>query len=293
MKISVIIPVYNGEDYIERAINCVKEQTFKDWEIVIIDDCSTDKTYEICKKHEADNIRIYKHDTNKGVGIARQTGLKEAKGEFVTFLDSDDYLRSDFLEVSLLLQQQHDSDVVYTSFTICYEKEFINKVIPAGDYIMDGSATVQLYYWNQIKFLTGKLIRKSLCDKVAWSDRRIGEDCQTLYGLLLTANKVRSSSYSGYVHIFRDGSLLANKPFVYCYYYSTLAHCDIINMLKDKYENTEDSKYRDEIKMLLDYEKSEIVKNHNNLLEGIKSGAIDSSEYTNLIEEIENKILQL
>lgn len=230
--ITIIIPTYNNEQTIERAIRSVVMQTYVDWELIIINDKSTDKTLDICK-HYAEmyqNIRVINNEENVGAGIARQIGLKDAKGEFITFLDSDDLLMADFLYQSMELQKQHDSDVVYTSYTILYPQG-IQQVIPAGDFIMEGEATPQLHFVQEKKFLTGKIFRKSLLEKIPWSDKRVGEDVQTLFFATYMANKVRSSSYSGYVHCFREGSLLANAPYAMCFCGSTIAEQEIIDFL--------------------------------------------------------------
>lgn len=230
--VSIIIPTYNNEQTIERAICSVIYQTYVNWELIIINDKSTDKTLDICNNYANmyKNIKIINNDVNVGAGIARQIGLKEANGEFITFLDSDDLIMANFLEVSLQLQAQHDSDVVYTSYTILYPQG-ITQVIPAGDYIMEGEATAQLHFIQEKKFLTGKIFRKTLLEKIKWSDKRVGEDVQTLFFATYMANKVRSSSYTGYVHCFREGSLLADAPNFFCFCGSTIAEHEIIDFL--------------------------------------------------------------
>lgn len=277
-RFGIVIPVYNGEAFVRRAIESVISQTYKDWVLCIVDDCSTDNTYAICEEYanKYDNIILTRHEKNKGAGVARQTGNKILTDvEFIMYIDSDDYILPNFLEGCDALQRQHDSDIVYTSFTISYEKEGVNKVIPAGDFIMSESATVQLYYWNEIKFLVAKPIRRSLIDTISFSNRRVGEDCQTLYFLLYNSKRVRSSSFTGYVHVFRPGSLLADKPFFYCFCWSTLAQIDIIEFLKRKYYSLKpsDPLYKD-TKRLLDFELGGIKKGYESVKKGIASGQI-------------------
>ena len=232
MKVSVIIPTFNSEKFIKRAIYSVLIQSYEDFELIIVDDCSTDNTVKIIESFNDDRIKIVKHEVNTGVGVARQTGLKYTTGDFVLFVDSDDYLKDDFIEMCVLLQKQENADIIYTSFSISFPNAF--QTMCAGDYLMEKEATLQLYYTNQIKFLTGKLIRRSLCDKIVWSNNRIGEDCQTLYMLMYEADLVRSSSYTGYIHVWRDGSLLANKPPMYVLIGSLYAEIDVINFLIEK-----------------------------------------------------------
>lgn len=101
MKISVIIPVYNVEKYIARCIDSILSQTFQDFEIVIVNDCTPDKSMEIVRRYtEQDNrIRIFNHDENMGLMWTRKTGYTNAKGEYLMFCDSDDYMPKNALEV--------------------------------------------------------------------------------------------------------------------------------------------------------------------------------------------------
>ena len=94
VKFSVIVAAFNIEQYIQRALKSVEEQTFKNYELLVVNDCSTDNTeekiLEYCNKY--DNIKYLKHDKNKKLGTARNTALNIAKGEYIIYLDGDDYL---------------------------------------------------------------------------------------------------------------------------------------------------------------------------------------------------------
>lgn len=232
--VTIIIPTYNNESTIDRAIVSVMMQSSKDWELVVVNDGSTDGTASILsmyKERLGDKMTVITNEKNVGVGISRKRGLDVAKGEFITFLDSDDFLTPSFLEMNEFLQKQHDSDIVYTSTIILFPEGRVENV-PSGDYIMTEDATVQCHFNNRLKFLTGKLFRKSLLDRVTFSPKRIGEDVQTVFFATYIADKVRSSNYAGYVHAFREGSLLANAPEFYCYCHSSLAQIEIIEFLK-------------------------------------------------------------
>lgn len=238
-----IIPCYNSAKYITRAVNSVLKQTYKDWKLILVNDASTDNTLEVLNNlaSKCDKIEVVDIKENGGAGKARIEGNNHiGTCGFVTYLDSDDVWKPDFLEMSMMLQAQHDSDAVYTSFTIRWDqpngKPPIYKTIPAGDYIMSEDATVQLHYSNGLKFLTGKIFKAELVRKGVWSKKRIGEDVNTLYSMLYYADRVRSSSYSGYIHIFRKGSLLADKPQFYCWCESMIAGFDIIQFLTGRGE---------------------------------------------------------
>ncbi len=98
-KISVIVPVYNVEKYLRRCIDSILSQTFSDFELLLIDDGSKDKSGDICDEYVAKDVRIKVfHKANAGVSSARNLGLDKAKGEFIFFVDSDDFLDKTHLE---------------------------------------------------------------------------------------------------------------------------------------------------------------------------------------------------
>ncbi|HLA54979.1 MAG TPA: glycosyltransferase family A protein [Flavobacterium sp.] len=95
---TVIVPLYNKENYVAQTLESILAQTFTDFEVVVVDDCSKDSSLAIAKKFESDKIRIVSHDTNKGLSASRNTGIRNAKSDFVTFLDADDVWKPFFLE---------------------------------------------------------------------------------------------------------------------------------------------------------------------------------------------------
>jgi glycosyltransferase involved in cell wall biosynthesis len=111
--ISVVIPCYNHGKYLKRAVDSVVGQTFEDWEIIIINDGSTDSTARVAKKLLSDKIRLIEQE-NKGLGPTRNVGFENAKYDWVVPLDADDYLMPEFLERCLSLS--HCADIVYTDF---------------------------------------------------------------------------------------------------------------------------------------------------------------------------------
>ena len=108
--ISVIIPVYNAENYVGRCIESVQAQTYNNWQMILVDDGSKDKSLEICQKYaDVDNRISVIHQENAGPGIARNTGIAKASGNYVVFIDSDDYIEKDYF----LLLSEHDEDVIF------------------------------------------------------------------------------------------------------------------------------------------------------------------------------------
>lgn len=116
VKVSVIIPVYNAEKYLEKCLDSVINQTLKEIEIICIDDCSTDNSYSILKEYiKKDNrIVVFKNKTNHGAGYTRNVGLNFSKGEYIGFVDSDDYIDEKYYEELYNTAKKYDPDMVST-----------------------------------------------------------------------------------------------------------------------------------------------------------------------------------
>lgn len=113
--VSVIIPVYNTEKYVEECVNSVREQTLSDIEIILVDDGSTDKTPEILKNLAAQDkrIKVFRKE-NGGAGLARNLGLENAAGDYISFVDSDDYIDKNMLEILVNAAKESDADMAMT-----------------------------------------------------------------------------------------------------------------------------------------------------------------------------------
>lgn len=113
MKISVIIPMYNNEKYMRRCIDSVLAQTLKDIEIIIVDDASTDKTWKMLNFYymNVHKIKKVRHKTNLGTSASRNTGIKLAQGEYITWVDHDDYIEPTYLEVLYNNAKKYDADI--------------------------------------------------------------------------------------------------------------------------------------------------------------------------------------
>jgi len=131
MHVSIIIPVYNGEKFIQRAIRSVVDQNFprKQFEIIVVDDGSTDNTVEVIQPFK-NFVRILRHEKNMGLAASRNTGIKAARGQYIVNLDADDYLHQDFLSIEVLfLSLNEDFDAVSCDYYIVdeYEKHIERK----------------------------------------------------------------------------------------------------------------------------------------------------------------------
>ena len=117
--ISIIVPVYNTEKTFNRCVDSILNQTFQDWELLLIDDGSTDRSGELCDEYAAKDQRIKVfHKENEGVSVARNLGIKESTGEYITFIDADDEVIKDYL--AILYENIQQSDIVFFFFQWIY-----------------------------------------------------------------------------------------------------------------------------------------------------------------------------
>lgn len=113
VTISIIVPVFNAEKTIYKCIESIQNQTFIDWELLLIDDGSTDQSYKTCAEYAFNDLRIkVYHKKNGGVSSARNLGLNHAKGKWITFCDSDDYVNSNWLDIYMSLINKYETDMV-------------------------------------------------------------------------------------------------------------------------------------------------------------------------------------
>jgi len=125
-KVSVIIPVYNVEAYVEECLVSILKQTMQDWEMICVDDGGTDQSMEIVEKYAAQDERIrIVHQENAGLSAARNHGLRVAEGKYILFLDSDDYLKEETLECLLQKAEEENLDELFYSASVFYESEEI------------------------------------------------------------------------------------------------------------------------------------------------------------------------
>ena len=203
IKVSIIIPTYNTAQFLERAITSALNQTLKDIEVIVVDDHSTDNTSEVLKKYESDKRFIYKIlEQNKGPGNARNVGLELAKGEFIGFIDSDDYVSDNYFES--LYKLSKDKDVVFGIFV--NSTNDTNKYSYHGKFREVGYGCVGDTIW-----------RKSFLDKYKIrfdGNSRMGEDLNFRTTVMKRKpRKIRSPDVGAYYfYKRREGSLMDYDP---------------------------------------------------------------------------------
>ncbi len=170
-KISVVIPVYNGEKTIQKTIESVLNQTFKDWELIIIDDGSQDSTVRIIREIEDSRIRLFSYD-NAGLASSRNRGIAHAQGEFISFLDADDLWTSDKLEMQFQALEKHPEAAVAYSWTDYIDQS--SQFLHSGRHItINGNIYQHLLVNNFLENGSNPLIRKQALNQVGGFDSSI------------------------------------------------------------------------------------------------------------------------
>lgn len=209
--ISVIIPVYNTETYLAPCLDSVLEQSYRNLEIIVINDGSTDFSLEILQKYSEkdDRIKFYNHD-NEGLSVARNRGLDLATGDYITFLDSDDMLLPRSLEVMVKMIEKYSVDIVEgrvirgkTHGNISPPKIYHPKVYSSQEAI-----SRVLYQKELLPSACGKLYKTSLFDNLRFEKGIIYEDLDIFYKLYDKAIKILWIDFPVYFYRDTDGSII-------------------------------------------------------------------------------------
>ena len=210
-KVSVVMSCYNAEKTLERAMNSVLSNTYKNIELLIIEDCSTDDSLHIATKiaNRDSRVRIILHKENQGAGVSRKDGIEKAEGEYICFCDSDDVLLKDHISNLVNASIKYDADIVTSGF--CSIDGDTNEVIDDRKVdeveVLEGNRKYAVLKVDVLRFLNPSLVRKHLWEKVTYSTRRFIEDSPTLIKLLWYANKRVVLPESTYQYYQNKGSL--------------------------------------------------------------------------------------
>lgn len=209
---SVIIPCYNSWQFMERGLVSLRQQTFCEFEVLLIDDCSVDDTYEHLLAYQKTSelrIRVFRNERNCGPGGTRNYGIQQALGEYIAFLDSDDWYETDCLEQMFKEVAERNADIVFCDFYRCLVDGKRKWIRCTDSYatIKDKKQYVALCYDS----LCVSVIRKRLFEKVALPDLYHAEDSVTIPLLLAQSGKVSFLNKPLYNYLCRKNSLSTAK----------------------------------------------------------------------------------
>lgn len=208
--ISVIIPVYKVEKYLEKCINSVCNQTYKNLEIILVDDGSPDNCGKLCDEYaKKDNRIIVIHKKNGGLSDARNVGIKIATGEYIAFVDSDDYVSNDYIEYMYEMIKKENAQISICGILQVWKNTKIeNQEHKKYLKLNTESALENLLYSEGIEIAAyGKLYSKNLWDNICFPKGKVYEDTAIMYKLFDKADVIVYGDKKCYYYISRFGSI--------------------------------------------------------------------------------------
>lgn len=205
--VSVIVPVYNAEKYIKRCVDSIRGQTISELEILLIDDGSVDLSGSLCDIFSQEDDRItVRHTANQGVSAARNMGLNICHGKYVTFVDADDYLEPDFLEILLVLLYRDK-----TSVAVC-ANDAMDDAIEAQECVLDVKKD---FTYKKCVFgfqVWGKVYRREILEQLRFQeDINIGEDMLFFGEVMLCISQISYTGRKLYHYMNHMGSAIREK----------------------------------------------------------------------------------
>ena len=200
--ISVIIPVYNVERYLEECLNSIQHQTYTDIEVILVNDGSTDHSKMICERYCEEDSRFHLlNQENQGQSVARNVGVIASKGEYIAFVDSDDILQRNYLE-KLMQYMTEDVDIVESNFTVS-KKEFLFEKSKETTILFEGNSQEAVKIFpNHVLSVNPvtKLYRREIVEAVPYPEGLIYEDIYCGIGMLKYIRKIIKIDYVGYYY---------------------------------------------------------------------------------------------
>lgn len=220
LKISIIVPVYNAEKYLERCIESILSQSFINLEIILIDDGSTDKSAQICDEYAKLDERILViHQDNQGVSMARNKGINISSGDYITFVDGDDTVSVDYIDYLVHIAIEYDADI-----SVCRILDCINGREDKDDkknvFVLNNEQAVEMMFYQK-EFTTsvsGKLYKKTYKERIKFPINMKHEDFAIMYKVLYSAERIVYGQRQLYHYIHHIGSFSHSEEFNKKYY---------------------------------------------------------------------------
>lgn len=205
-KVTVIIPCYNAEKYIEKCLGELNKQEYKDFEVICVDDASSDNTVKVIdnfKNKASFNIRIIKNESNMGPAASRNRGVRMANTNYITFCDSDDWYRKDYLSSMVEAMTKHDADIVFCGYTVINEYDAeIKRPLLSEKEVMSSTEAIVL----DVDSLCMMMVKANIMKGIQIPDVRNGEDMAVIPLLIASSNKCVALGEALYYYFRRSNS---------------------------------------------------------------------------------------
>ena len=207
LMISVIVPVYKVESYLHQCLDGILGQTYRDLEILLIDDGSPDRCGEICEEYakKDSRIRVF-HTENQGLSAARNLGLREAKGEYIGFVDSDDWIEPDMYEILLRRIEETGTDISASGVRNEYRNNSFQYSVSNNAYV--GPEAIRALILDLSNGVWNKLYRRDCWTDIRFPEKHVFEDVATMYKVVLKAESLSCVPESLYHYRMRESSII-------------------------------------------------------------------------------------
>lgn len=215
MKVSIIVPIYNVRQYLNRCLTSLLNQTYRNLEIILVNDGSTDGSEQLIKVYNDNRITLV-NKTNGGLSSARNAGLEICTGEYITFVDSDDWIDLNMIEVMVSYAIHTNSDIVVVKEKVTYGNKENKRLLKHEklNIYKDNECFSQLCSTTIPSYSWGKLYRKALWDNVRFPECLNYEDIATSYQVFYKCKILAVSNFVGYYYFMRNDSIVHTKRFV-------------------------------------------------------------------------------
>ncbi len=283
--VSVIIPVYKVEQYLKNCVDSVRQQTYTNLEIILVDDGSPDRCPELCDEYAEKDKRIKViHKENGGLSDARNVGLDNAKGDYVAFVDSDDLILPNMIETLLSLCEENSAEISMCQSVKCGETDTLDTLA-----IQKKSTEIQSYtgFEKMKAYLVDEIIEpttwkklysKGLFTHLRFPKGKIHEDTFTTYLLVDKANKIVVTSDVGYVYRQNSQGIM-NSGFSPKRFHAVEAKLQQLSFIEEKYPK------------LRKYAKAEVIYSCNFCLKEMAQAGCDYSDYDRELQHLYRKYL--
>lgn len=206
--ISIVVPVYNTAPYLEKSLASICNQSIGDIDIICVNDGSTDNSAEILKAFEKKDKRIKViTQNNKGLGAARNAGIKKAKGKYIGFIDSDDTIDADFYQKLFNAAEDSGSDIAYAPFRYVFPNKTFIEEVRLGEY----TSLKEKYNVLNNGGVTNKIFKRELIRDISFPVGKIYEDNLFLIKAITKAGKICTVNNTHYNYFIKENSLTTNK----------------------------------------------------------------------------------
>ena len=255
--VSVIVPAYKVPEYLDRCVESIRNQTYTDLEIILVDDGSPDDCPQMCDAYAKKDERIVViHQSNGGLSAARNAGLKNCKGEYIIYVDSDDYIKDDMIETLVGGIENYDADIAISTYYLSVGEKQEALRLSGKVFVGKTEDMIEIIYSNGLWQAWAKLIKRDIALACPFIDRLIYEDYENTPRLLVHSSRIVVFMDGRYIYTVRNNSIMGERQ--------KATSVDFARITKNTIELYNREPYRDNIKeFMLSFLFKQLIYNYH------------------------------